>query len=94
LLLIALAFSTNLHGLSHIDDNHHSDENANCELCIIANTEEKVFVGIMPCPISFSTEDVIIALNNTNLITSAQLKPSKKQFKSDHFNKPPPASIS
>jgi len=94
LLLVAISFSINIHGLSHIDDSHNNENDATCELCVINKTEEKLCFGLVPEPILFSIEDLNGLENKKTLLSSRQIIPSKKLYKSDCFNKPPPTSIS
>ena len=93
-MLIAILFSFNLHAISHINDDDHNEDEAACELCLVTTNEDKEFVGITPSGIDFTTTKNLLFQYNTPQYSVRQSAVSKKLYKSDCFNKPPPVSIS
>ena len=93
-MLIAILFSFNLHALSHINDDEHNEDDTTCELCLVTTNEDKVFIGLIPSGNDFIANEKVYFQYNKTLHFRKPSVISKKLYKSDFYNKPPPASIS
>ncbi len=81
--------------ISHHDHDHHndSDDKETCELCIVSIVENRITTAIIPYfPIvTLQHNDSFDLFVRT--FYSKEIIISKKLYKSDTFNKPPPSSI-
>ena len=93
LLLICLSFSVDIHGLFHHDSSTDNEDRKTCELCIINLTEDNVDVGLIPSETHSSDKKISIVTHLDAPLASHEETFSKKLFKSDTLNKPPPYSI-
>lgn len=94
LLLVAVTYSINLHGLSHtFEDNHKDNDQKSCELCIINHQEGKTFLALEPHSdfIEF-IPSVLIEEGNREII-SAQIFIFSHYFSGQLLNRPPPFTV-
>jgi hypothetical protein len=94
LLLVAVTYSINIHGLSHTFEDHHTDnDNTTCELCIINHKKDQSFFALEP----HSDFIEFIAYNQfedvCREIISAQIEIPSHYFLGQFFNRPPPSYI-
>lgn len=93
LMLIAISYSVDLHGLSHTFDTDHADDTKQCELCIISHQKDQNIFALQPVqdsfiftPFVFKKESKRRDHYSSNLIYT-------NYFLGQFFNRPPPFTI-
>jgi hypothetical protein len=94
LLVVAVTFSMNLHGWSHIFEDHHNDTNHNqCEVCLINYQKNQKTLALEPQPFSLEFYSLDLLQVNRKSINSSQNLAYYKKFIGQLFNRPPPFYI-
>ncbi len=93
LLCIVTSYSVDLHGLSHMFDNHYADDDKQCEICILHHQQHETTVSILPVfdysnnQISLDNFDLKVEFSTYNFIYQNLF------FEGQFYNKPPPYFI-
>jgi len=93
LMIVALSYSINLHGLSHALENNHNDDSNHCELCIINHQKDQNHFILQP---NFNVFDFIrfaLTDENSSLFISTQILVHPTYLLGQFFNRPPPSTI-
>lgn len=93
LLVIAVNFSVDLHGLSHIFESEQEDDSNTCELCIINHQKEQNNFALQPSQLNFEYHDLIYFDTHLSKINSSQTSPQTFYLIGQLFNRPPPSYV-
>ena len=94
LLLVAVTYSINIHGLSHTFEDHHNDnDNKSCELCIINHQKDQTFFALEAHSDFIEFIPFTLFEDNSREIVSSQILSHSKYFSGQFFNRPPPFII-
>jgi len=94
LLLVAVTYSINIHGLSHSFEDHHNDnDNKSCELCIINYKKDQTLIALEPHSDFIEFIPNALFEDKSREIISSQILINSKYFSGQFFNRPPPFII-
>lgn len=93
LMFTAFIYSLDIHGLSHVFEDSHTDDNQHCELCIINHQKQKGAFALTPLSDNFNL-NISLEIINPNISTeSIQNTFQNLFFDGQLFNRPPPATV-
>lgn len=93
LMFTAFLYSLNIHGLSHVFEDSHIDDNQHCELCIINHQKQQDTFALTPVSDSFNL-NISLEIINPNISTELVQNTFQSLFLDGQlFNRPPPATV-
>lgn len=93
LLVFAVNFSVDLHGLSHVFESEHEDESNTCELCIFNHQKEQNNYALEPSQVCYEYQDLTNIDTRISKINSSQTSPQTFYLIGQLFNRPPPSYV-
>ena len=90
LLILAVSYSLDMHGLTHIFENENPEESNHCELCIINHQKEQTYFVLLSAPADFVFIPHTYFAENKNSVISVFGSIQSIYLTGQLFNRPPP----
>lgn len=92
LLIIAISYSVDIHGLSHTFD-EHSDDNKQCELCVISHDKDQHVYALKPIKVKFDFSPFEFTEKSSGSIKATTISSQSTYLRGQFFNRPPPFTL-
>lgn len=93
LLAVALVYSLNVHGFTHIFDNDHSSDDTHCELCITNHHEDQYVFALEPNDNYFSIDEQHFFEAKKEVLENFNQSFRSHFSYGQLYNRPPPSII-